>query len=134
MADYTENTEKVDAVEPDAPEASAPAASDVPVPAVTAQEAKVVGDDNLEVREPTANVFQEQVAAQVVQPREGDTDKVNVHEVSVQMDTVITDPSSPLAVQIPDAGRGSLDLPIHGLDAERPEDFFAREASKSDDE
>lgn len=97
-------------------------------PAVVAQEAKVVGDDNLEPREPTVEVNKDQVDAQVAQPREGDNDKVNVHEVTVATDTVITDPSDPLAVQVPDAGRGSLDLPIHRLDAPVVEDVFSGKA------
>jgi len=107
-------------------------AADTPV---VAQEAKVVGDDNLTPREPTAEVVQEQVAAQVAQPREGDADKVNVHETVVHTDTVITDPSDPLAVQVPDAGRGSLVLPAHALDAETPEQVFAggsKPAKKAD--
>src|SRR5690349_16404874 len=91
---------------------------------VVAQEAKTVGDENLEVREPDVQVKSDQEDAQVAQPREGDADKVNVHEVSVTTDTVITDPSSPLAVQVPDAGRGSLDLPIHRLNAPVVEDVF----------
>lgn len=110
-------------------------------PAVVAQEAKVVGDDALEPREPTVEVNKDQVDAQVAQPREGDSDKVNVHEVVVATDTVITDPSDPLAVQVPDAGRGSLDLPIHNLDGPRVEDVFsgkadqpAEEQPSSDDE
>jgi hypothetical protein len=91
---------------------------------VVAQEAKTVGDDNLKVREPDTQVNAEQVAAQVAQPREGDADKVNVHETSVTTDTVITDTSDPLAVQVPDAGRGSLDLPIHALSGPVVEDVF----------
>src|SRR4051794_28336502 len=93
-------------------------------PAVTAQEAKVVGDDGLSVREATVDVVKEQVPAQVVQPRESDSDVVNVHEVAVAMDEVITDPSSPLAVQVPDAGRGTLDLPIHKLSGQTVEEQF----------
>lgn len=89
---------------------------EVPVPVVTAQEAKTVGDEELpEPRVPEVQVNESTEAAQVVQPREGDADTVNVHEVYLALDEVITDPSSPLAVQIPDAGRGSLDLPIHAL-------------------
>lgn len=95
---------------------------------VVAQEAKTVGDENLSVREPDTQVNAEQVPAQVAQPREGDSDTVNVHETSVTTDTVITDPSDPLAVQVPDAGRGSLDLPIHRLNAPVVEDIFAKEA------
>lgn len=124
MSDNTEpqvHDEDVVAEEPQA-EGSAPAESqpladiEVPVPGVVAQEAKTVGDEELPApREPEVQVIQETEAAQVAQPREGDSDTVNVHEVSLAMDEVITDPSSPLAVQVPDAGRGSLDLPIHAL-------------------
>lgn len=99
---------------------------------VVAQEAKTVGDEALpEPREPSASVREEEVAAQVVQPRESDPSTVSVHEVVVVTDEVITDPSSPLAVQVPDAGRGDSSLPIHALVNERVEDVFAREASKS---
>lgn len=96
------------------------------VPEVTAQEAKTVGDENLpEPREVPVEVNRDQVDAQVVQPREGDADKVNVHEVSIELDEVITDPSSPLAVQVPDAGRGSLELPTHRLAEGTVEEKFA---------
>lgn len=106
---------------------------EVAAPAVIAQEAKTVGDENLpDPREPKAVVVREEVDAQVVQPREGDSDKVNVHEVHVTTDEVITDPSSPLAVQVPHAGRGDATLPIHALGGKRPEDVFASEASKQD--
>lgn len=67
---------------------------------------------------------QEQVDAQVAPAREPDADTVEVHEVSVATDVVITDPTSPLAVQVPDEGRGSLALPIHGLSAPSPEQVF----------
>lgn len=133
MSDTT--TESTAPVEETA--APAPEATDVPVPDVTAQENKTVGDENLpDPREVQVEVVQEQVAAQVVQPREGDTDKVNVHEVSVTTDEVITDTSSPLAVQVPDAGRSPLQssgLPISRLSGEGAEAVFAREASKTDE-
>jgi hypothetical protein len=102
------------------------------VPEVVAQEAKTVGDDQVPVREASVQVNKGTVPAQVSQPRESDSSTSQVHEVNVQLDEVITDPSSPLAVQVPDAGRGSLDLPIHRLGEERPEDVFARDAAKSD--
>jgi hypothetical protein len=117
----SDNTEPVVAEEPqDAPEASVPAEHEgevisPPVPEVVAQEAKIVGDDELEVFTVEPEVVEEQVAAQVAQPREADRDSVDVHETSVMLDEVITDPSDPRAVIIPDAGRGSLDLPIHRL-------------------
>jgi hypothetical protein len=80
------------------------------------------------VKDVEVEVAKDQVDAMVVQPREPDADKVNVHEVSVALDERVD------YVIVPPEGRGSLDLPIHALDAERPEEFFAREASKSDDE
>lgn len=105
-------------------------ATQTEAPAVTAQEQKLVGDEAVqaEITEVKPEVVREQVAAQVVQPREGDSDKVNVHETFIRTDTVITDPSDPRAVQIPDAGRGDLSLPIHALDGETVEAVFAREA------
>lgn len=103
----------------------------VPAPDVVAQEPKLVGDDETqaEVHEVKPEVEREPVAAQVAQPRESDRDKVDVHETSVKLDRVITDTSDPLAVQVPDAGRGSLDLPIHRLDAPTVEEVFAEEAA-----
>lgn len=55
----------------------------------------------------------------------GDRDKVEVSETRVSLDTVITDPSSPDAVVVPPEGIGSLDLPIHALNAKTPEQQFA---------
>ena len=101
------------------------------IPQVVAQDAKVVGDADLAAREPQATIVQQQVAAQVAQPREGAVDKVNVHEVYIAIDEVITDPSSPLAVQVPDAGRGSLSLPMHALNGPTPEQVFAAAADES---
>lgn len=60
-------------------------------------------------------VVKEQVRAQVAPPRDPDPDKVDVHETSVATDRVITDPTAPDAVQVPDEGKGSLALPIHNL-------------------
>lgn len=136
--DYTPNTTVSPTVESTEDSVPVSEVKDdiVPTPAeVVAQEAKTVGDDDLpEAREPQADVRQEEVAAQVVQPREADPSTVSVHEVVVTTDEVIKDPSSPLAVQVPDAGRGDSSLPIHALAGERVEDVFAREASKSDDD
>ncbi len=109
-------------------------ATETQLPAVTAQDAKLVGDEAVReasTNDPTPQVVREEVAAQVVQEREGDSDTVNVHETFVSLDTVITDPSSPLAVQIPDAGRGDLSLPIHALDGPTVEEVFAKDASSS---
>lgn len=103
---------------------------DPTMPAIVAQDAMTVGDDKLDVRPVEVTVFEDESPAQVSQPRTADAPTVHVHEVSVSMDRVITDPSDPLAVQIPDAGRGSLDLPIHALGGDTPEDVFKRDASK----
>jgi hypothetical protein len=102
---------------------------------VVAQDAKLVGDevnDEKFVVEPEVNT--EAVPAQVAQPRESDPAQVPVHETYVATDEVITDPSDPRAVQVPDAGRGSLDLPIHALAEGHVEDKFSADASKPDEE
>jgi hypothetical protein len=105
------------------------------VPEVTAQESKTVGDENLpEPREVEVDVNKDQVEAMRVQPREPDAAYVPVHETSITIDTVITDPSSPLAVQIPDAGRGTMSLPITGLNEGTVEERFAAAAKDSEDE
>lgn len=101
---------------------------------VVAQKAKQVGDENVaDVREPEVEVTKESVAAQVAPAREKDAAKVPVHETRVATDVVITDPSSPEAVQVPDAGRGSLDLPIHQLAEGTVESRFESEAAEADE-
>ena len=105
-------------------------AIEVPQPEVQTQEGALVGDDAIEVREASVNVVAEQVPAQVTPDAGLPVNTVAVHETAVYTDEVITDPSSPLAVQIPDAGRGSLDLPIHALGNPRPEDVFAAAAAE----
>ncbi len=83
---------------------------------VVSQKGALIGDENQpEPREPEFNRVEKEVDAQVSPPREADSGKVSVDETSVQLDRVITDPSSPEAVQVPDAGRGSTDLPAHRL-------------------
>lgn len=102
-------------------------------PQVSSQEGALVGDENLtEVRTVEPVVVSGTVPAQVAPPRESDASEVPVHETSVQLDEVITDPSDPRAVQVPDAGRGSLDLPIHRLAEPSPEQVFA-DSSEEDD-
>lgn len=98
-----------------------------------AQDSKLVGDSavNSETHEVTPEVTVEQVDAQVAPERQAADTKVNVHETVVATDVVITDPSSPLAVQVPDAGRGSLELPAHALSAPTPEQAFADAAPKA---
>ncbi len=97
---------------------------------VVSQKGATIGDENMAPREPTYQVTEEKVDAQVSPPRQDAAAKVDVHEVFVQVDEVITDPSSPLAVQIPDAGRGFLDLPIHALANGSPEDQFKSAKAK----
>lgn len=103
------------------------------LPEVAAPKNATIGDDNLEVREVEPDVTVDTVDAQVMAKGYEPVKTVQVHETHVQLDEIITDPSSPLAVQIPDAGRGSLDLPIHGLAGPRPEDVFAKDAASADD-
>ena len=100
-------------------------------PPVSAPKNATIGDENLpEPRDFDAEVVDEQVTAQVTGKPAVDPTKVNVYEVAVTTDEVITDPNSPLAVQIPDAGRGDMLLPIHRhVNARRPEDVFAEQAS-----
>lgn len=100
------------------------------LPGVAAPENAVIGDDGLEVREATVEVVKEDQPAQVTGPPAKPVDTVRVHEVSIVLDEVITDPSHPLAVQVPDAGRGSLDLPIHALSGQTVEEFFIDSAPK----
>lgn len=92
---------------------------------VVAQKNKVVGDKDAQARKVEPEVNTDAVKAQVAPPREADPKQVPVHETKVATDEVVTDPNSPEAVQVPDAGRGSLDLPIHRLGAGTPEDQFA---------
>lgn len=104
------------------------------VPEVTAQKQKTVGDENLpEPREVEVDVNKDRVKTMRVQQREPDAAYAPVHETVVTVDTVITDPSSPLAVQIPDAGRGNLQLPITGLNEGTVEERFAAASSDESD-
>lgn len=105
--------------------ADSPAAESIELPGVAAAANALVGDDaQPEPREVEVHVDTDPVKAQVAAPETKPVDEVYVHETVVIMDEVITDPSSPLAVQIPDAGRGTLDLPIHALSNPTPEAFF----------
>lgn len=109
----------------------------LPTPRLGVVGEALVGDEA--VREagtrPEAEVVQEDQPAQKM-PKERFSadadDSVPVHETYVQMDRVILDPSSPEAVQIPDAGIGFLDLPIHALADGTPEEKF--EAGENDEE
>lgn len=104
---------------------------EVPEQPVNAPENALVGEDTETVRDADVSVLAEEVPAQTTGPAPVVAETVAVHETAVAVDKVITDPHSPEAVQIPDAGRGSLDLPIHALGNPRPEDVFAEEAKSS---
>jgi hypothetical protein len=102
-----------------------PAAESIQQPGITAAENAQIGDENLApVHEVEVDVNKDSVPAQVAAPETKPVTEVYVHETSVKLDRVILDPSSPEAVQIPDAGRGDLSLPIHDLDRGSVEDFF----------
>jgi hypothetical protein len=94
---------------------------------VTAQEAKLVGDEEVyaDAYKVEPEVNSEGVVAQVAGTPDAPAKNVPVLEVAVKTDEVITDTSDPRAVQIPDAGRGFLDLPIHRLSEPTPEEKFA---------
>jgi hypothetical protein len=121
MADEKKNEQVEEKVEAAPVAEERPAASDTTLPAVSGPADLVVGDEDPRERE--VYVVKEEQDAMVVKPREPDHDKVQVHEVAVVMDERVD------YVIVPEAGRGFLDLPIHRLDGERPEDVFAREAS-----
>lgn len=92
----------------------------------------LVGDEAVQgaKHEPEFDVNTEPVRAQTTGLPAETVEESYVHETFVALDRVITDPHSPEAVQIPDAGRGSLDLPIHGLARPTVEEVFAAEAAK----
>lgn len=130
--DKTKPTEKTT---PAPQEAPAPAAESIVLPDVAAPKNALIGDENLpDAREPGVDVNTDSVPAQTTGKPAEEVTKVYVHETNVTLDEVITDPHSPLAVQIPDAGRGSLDLPIHALTKDGVEAYFDKanaEAQKS---
>lgn len=97
----------------DAPVDVEPKLRDPSVPANALVGDEAVYDGN--VMEPQVDVVQEDVPAQNMADPAPPVETVPVNEMYVQTDRVITDTSDPLALQIPDAGRGTLDLPIHVL-------------------
>jgi len=105
------------------------------LPTVVSQEGALVGDENLPGPEDqNVEVEQRQDDAQVPGTPQKPVDKVEVFEVVVETDKPILDPSSPLAVQVPDAGRGSLLLPIHQhINSRRVDDIFAEEAGEHEE-
>lgn len=125
---------------PEAPaptEATPPASVPVPDDQIVAQEAKLVGDEAIAdaAESPFATeVNDESVPRQVTQEREPDPDTVPVSETSVVVDRVITDTSDPLAVQVPDAGKGDAVTPIARAyaDARHVEDVFREEAAEAE--
>lgn len=118
---------------PDSNKTTKPAEVVPAQPEISKGQPKTVGDEAVQAREPQFDVFKDEVPAQVAGVPDEPSSSVKVHEVSVTTDTVITDTSDPLAVQIPDAGRGSLDLPIHALANKTPEQIFAGGDSKADE-
>jgi hypothetical protein len=104
--------------------------SEAPIEAPEGAEAEVSAPAPEEVREPQAVVVQGEVPAQVAPAREPDNDVVPVHEVSVTVDEVITDPNDPLAVQVPEPDAAAGKLPIHSLANPVPESVFADKAAK----
>lgn len=90
-----------------------------------------------DVYKPEVEVVEEDVQAQVAPPRDPEPDTVPVKETSVQLDRVITDPSAPDAVQVPDEGRSPLDsdgLPINRLAEDTPEEKIAAAPDEPQDE
>lgn len=123
-----ENKTKTEAAKDPKVEETPVASNSIPepvLPEIVAQKAKTVGDENIQVREPTADSVVGTVPAQVAGKPEDSSKVVPVHEVYVATDTVITDTSHPLAVQVPDAGRGDASLPIHQLANGTVEQRFA---------
>lgn len=103
---------------------------------IVSQDGALIGDEAVAgaAHKVEPEVNDTTVDAQVAPERQAAADKVSVREVSVQMDRAVLDPSSPEAVQIPDAGRGSLDLPIHRLNAQTVEDVFRGDSGDSQPE
>ena len=135
MADDNTNHEPDRPADFTAPDAGdSPEAIVVPMPEIATQEASTVGDENMEPRKPSVEVNQESVPAQVMGQPAPAVETVPVHETYVALDRVITDTSDPLAVQIPDAGRGDPSLPIHSISGPTVEQVFAKHAKDSDDD
>lgn len=77
------------------------------------------------------------VPAQVTGPAPEPVREVVVHETRVRADRVITDASDPLAVQVPEAGRGNALTPIaqtYADNPEAPEESIARKEREASDE
>jgi hypothetical protein len=77
------------------------------------------------------------VPAQVTGAAPEPVREVAVHETRVHTDRVITDPNDPLAVQVPEAGRGNALTPIaqtYADNPETPEAAIARKEREAADE
>lgn len=99
--------------------------AEAPATPVVSQKGAQVGDENLAPAEaPQHVVVNEEQDARVTPEREAPA-ATQTYETHVVMDRVVTDPSSPEAVQVPDAGRGEINLPAYHLDARSPEQVFA---------
>jgi hypothetical protein len=99
-----------------------------PTPVAAPANAQIGDEATASINPIQVEVVQEDVPAQVTGAPAVPVEVVRVHETHVTTDRVITDPNSPEAVQIPDAGRGALDLPIHALSNPSPEEVFAAQA------
>lgn len=128
-----QNDSGAENVQAEAPEADEPQAIVVPMPEVATQQASTIGDENMEPRKPTVDVNQDSVPAQVMGEPAPAVETVPVHETVVATDRVIIDTKDPLAVQIPDAGRGNPALPIHSISGPTVEQVFAKHAADQDD-
>lgn len=103
--------------------------------AVGGPEKALVGDEAVQsVKHEVEPVVVDEVSERKHAPEAAQQVEYPVSEFSVAMDTVVTDPTSPEAVQIPDAGRGNADLPIRVLSGPTPEDVFGEKASDSQGE
>jgi hypothetical protein len=110
---------------PDAERRNAESVEDVKVPVapVAGPENMRVGDDEQrEPREVDVLVVSEDQALPKVDQEIVPVETTPVHETYVQLDVVDLE----AGVDIPDAGRGFLDLPIHQLAGGTPEERIAR--------
>ena len=127
MSDETYNEPTTDEhVEetPDAPKA------DTLLNPVSAPANALIGDENIPAAgDVDIQTVNRDVPAQVMSKEPVvDADTVKESATFVRLDEVITDTNDPRGVQIPDAGRGSLDLPFHRLTSPRPEAVFSGDA------
>lgn len=101
----------------------------VPVaPVAVAKNARVGDENQREPRKVEAEIVSEDQKLPVVDREVVFPDTTPVHETYVQLDVVDVE----AGVDIPDAGRGFLDLPIHQLVQKSPEERIA--AGENDEE